>query len=81
MGQRCNRCGGTFENVFSWYAHQPFPDMNVVPDHGDLSEHGDIPDSFKLLCGYTATLNNQCSKDYLITNEILKRKTMKNRSY
>ena len=34
MGQRCNRCGscgGTFEKDFSWYVHQPFPDMNVVP--------------------------------------------------
>ena len=28
IGQCCNRCCGTFENVFSWYAHQPFPDMN-----------------------------------------------------
>ena len=24
-------CGETFENDFSRYAHQPFPDMNVVP--------------------------------------------------
>ena len=27
----CNLCGETFEHDFSWYAHQPFPDMNVVP--------------------------------------------------
>ena len=31
MDQCCNRCGETFENVFSWYAPRPFPDMNVIP--------------------------------------------------
>ena len=30
MDLRCNLCGETFEHDFSLYAHQPFPDMNVV---------------------------------------------------
>ena len=29
MDQRCNQYGETFVNDFSWYAHQPFLDMNV----------------------------------------------------